>query len=1259
MRILAIRGQNLASLAGSFAVELAAGPLAEAGLILVTGPTGAGKSTLLDALCLALFGEAPRLMGAQGAGLLGTEDELQDKDPRVLLRRGTGEGFAEVDFLGEDGRRYRARWEVRRARRKPAGNLQQAGMRLEDLDAGQVIASRLTETREEVIRRLGLDFGQFTRGVLLAQGDFAAFLRARGDERAELLARVTGTGVYRLLSRAAHQRRAEEEARHRGLEGEQAGVPMLGVEERAALEAETASAEAAWARAEAERQAAEARVRWHDELARSREEERQAREEAARAEADRARAEPIRRALAEVERAEPLRALRSADREAARRLEAARALERTRVEAHGLSGEAAEAAARLRTEAQRMAAAERARSLELRPALEAALRLDALLAEDAPRLDAARAEAEAQAGKLAALEAELEVLRARRAEADGEHRVARAWLEPRAWLSPLRAAWPLLASDLKRALERATTAEQGESYLGPIAAEQRRVAGALEATRARLATEEAEIASLDGALEAVRVELAHTDRGALEARRAALERELQASERLRASAERLAELGREDLAREARQQQAEEDREATRRRLRQVESALEELRELRIAATEAMRQAEAVRALESRRAELAPGRPCPLCGSREHPWAAGLPAVSEADDPRLGLAALEADVETQEQERRELEGALRGAEARLQELGHQAREQAAERARELERGRELLESLPAERRASVPAAADAPEALEQRAALRFGLQAEAAEVDTQLRAVAEALERSQLLGIRLNEAHRRRAKVAEDLRVTDEGLRDVQACLARIQAEASRAREGLAEVAARLGAALAEAPDEVQALADDPEAALEALESVAAEHAQREALAAAATEELARLIPELAARESGLEAARASAAEAARKAAQDAARLEARRAERAALLEGRPTAEVQAEQERRGLEAEASLQAATDGARAAGEALSAAEAEARAAREERAERERERAEIAEALAQGIAAVGLGPEALETALAHPPGWLLERRAELEALQARLDRAQAVLDERVRRREQLERGPGSTGAASADEARTALDQAEALARERLEALERARVGLAQDDRARTRAAELQEAVARSTEAMRVWRELDELIGHGDGRKLQRFAQGLNLANLAELANHHLAGLAPRYALAPSPGERLDLLIVDHDLGDQPRPLPSLSGGETFLVSLALALGLSSLNAGRTSLGSLFIDEGFGSLDGATLQVALGALEALQAGGCQITLISHVPELVERIGHQVRIERVAPGRSRVRVPGEPFGPPLATRPPGEMLG
>jgi exonuclease SbcC len=115
---------------------------------------------------------------------------------------------------------------------------------------------------------------------------------------------------------------------------------------------------------------------------------------------------------------------------------------------------------------------------------------------------------------------------------------------------------------------------------------------------------------------------------------------------------------------------------------------------------------------------------------------------------------------------------------------------------------------------------------------------------------------------------------------------------------------------------------------------------------------------------------------------------------------------------------------------------------------------------------------------------------------------------------------------------------------------------------------------------------------------------------------------------------------PGHDLDLQVIDRDMGDQVRSINSLSGGESFLVSLSLALGLSSLAARDIQVESLLIDEGFGSLDPGTLETALSVLDALQASGRKVGLISHVPGLAERVGVRIQVRPQGGGRSVLRV-------------------
>jgi len=163
---------------------------------------------------------------------------------------------------------------------------------------------------------------------------------------------------------------------------------------------------------------------------------------------------------------------------------------------------------------------------------------------------------------------------------------------------------------------------------------------------------------------------------------------------------------------------------------------------------------------------------------------------------------------------------------------------------------------------------------------------------------------------------------------------------------------------------------------------------------------------------------------------------------------------------------------------------------------------------------------------------------------------------------------------------------------------------------------------------------------WAKLNELIGQADGQKFRKFAQGLTLQKLAQLANQQLQKLSGRYIIIKPDDKVLQLDIMDTFQADNIRSMNTLSGGESFLVSLALALGLSDMAGRRTNIRSLFIDEGFGTLDEQTLDMAITTLENLQASGKTIGVISHVRELKERISTQIQVFKKGNGMSEVAI-------------------
>ena len=224
MRIHTIRLANLNALTGTWEIDLDH-PAYNDNIYALTGPTGAGKTTILDAISLALYGRTPRLARIGKAG-------------NEIMSRHSGTCHAEITFSTRTGR-YRSHWSQHRARRKAGGELQNPKHELADAESGELLATGLKDVAAAIERLTGMDYQRFTRAMLLAQGDFAAFLRAAPDERAPLLEQITGTEIYSRISIAVHERLRDALEQQRQLATETAGITPLDAATHTALTQES------------------------------------------------------------------------------------------------------------------------------------------------------------------------------------------------------------------------------------------------------------------------------------------------------------------------------------------------------------------------------------------------------------------------------------------------------------------------------------------------------------------------------------------------------------------------------------------------------------------------------------------------------------------------------------------------------------------------------------------------------------------------------------------------------------------------------------------------------------------------------------------------------------------------------------------------------------------------------------------------------------------------------------------------------------
>lgn len=599
-----------------------------------------------------------------------------------------------------------------------------------------------------------------------------------------------------------------------------------------------------------------------------------------------------------------------------------------------------------------------------------------------------------------------------------------------------------------------------------------------------------------------------------------------------------------------------------------------------------LQQEQRIHQLEHLRAQLQPGEACPLCGSQEHPAVAAYQA--------LDVSSTQAALEQARQQLAELESegiALRGELAGLEAQLQQGQRQLDEARAALVQHQQAWQQLCAE-------------------------QGVALDDDQQLHAERERHEASLtalLQQLKTLEEHRHQLQQAQQQRQRAErDHAEAVQQLALFDQQQTHERQRQEERAQQLAAQRAELLQQDQALA----AALGELGYSVPEDGEHWLAERSAEWQQWQQDQQ---RSQELAAAERDAEQAARTAQQLAAQWQQRW--QAAGFDARLPLVIHAAPQQALVQAEEQLAAAqrqADALRGREQSLS-----------ER--QEQEQARLAEHLASWQQALAASPFADESTYLAA---LLDdaQRSELSQLRQRLETA---ITEAVTLRaaaaqdvERLQAEPH--GELPLEELDLQLQALAAQLRELGQCQGEIRAQLQGDDNRRASQQSLFADIAKQEQEHDLWQRLNSLIGASDGARYRRFAQGLTLDHLVHLANRQLQRLHGRYQLARRSDGELELEVVDTWQGDTARDCKTLSGGESFLVSLALALALSDLVSHKTSIDSLFLDEGFGTLDGETLEVALDALDSLNATGKTIGVISHVEALKERIPVQLKVHK-----------------------------
>jgi exonuclease SbcC len=1240
MQIISIGGEKIASLAEPFEIKLDEPPLSSAGLFAITGETGAGKSSLLDAMCLALYGNCPRLSGDGTRENVEDVDgqELKSNDPRMALRRGAVKATARVVFRAVDGEVYAAEWMVRRAREKLDGRLQNVERSLTRVTDGKVLATQTTIVTERVVELTGLSYDEFRRTVLLAQGDFDAFLLAKTADRAAILEKVTGTGIYRHISEKVYERyvtaRRELETlvarrgEHRLLTPEEFqelddAIKTLRIKKHAEDEDLTRiraeiNAFEAFKNAQEKLERAELRVATaHTAL------EARAGEMAWLVEWEAARA-------LRVEVKEWDEAIK-ANEDAIKTRDVLVNQRNTQVGVVNTVSEAAATARSKRDEAEKIFKAfagdwTRATTLDasITTATNEVLQAEEQLKIALDQAAIARQTSQELSNQKDAIETAIVTENSKLEKFPGYETFLRSW-------SLLEGG---LQDRIASANELAGWLQEKTSLAESIATDREKVSNcAIEIEKARLLIEEAREKQNGIAAErAALIEANHAD---------VLARLSQAAIDLR------------DLrnasndAREARNGIALSDKRIS-DALHEQEKAATTLDAAKKKAEDASLKIDALRRpVESAdaavtreaaylRKHLSDGEPCPVCQSTTHPvmqdnvLAELARSLRESFEEAVGIQQKALD-DAQAAERAEGDAKRIIAEATLARRGLETRLVTAIEA--FRKAWRLLEIGPLS--GKLPDDPEIPDAafvslFEHVEVWRGKLEADWNRLSALEKTHVEA---GRTIDDQTREITRQQGVEREIVgRISGSETR-----IAALDSDIASALKKISQIDARIRPILAEIGQVVEKFGAGSEDRLEKLRRVfSVLSATRERIDKNRSA-LADLGPEIGRVDAVLSGAVKAESNAVKIRDGRVAALKALIDERALLLGGEATDTHRTRHNEARMRTQAALEQADLIHSDENAKLSAVKSRLEAAESIVASTEARLSTAGATLLAACSTASLSLERVTELLLTPDEKIAQIRESIRQAEEEKAKADGALKEHQDTlKALLEKGLPEKPRHELEAQKSELEKTVAA---RGEDLGRLAERQSADAEARTRLEDLEKEIVAAQGVADTWLPINEAIGSANGDRFAQIAQAVTLGLLVERANLHLQELKPRYRLEVAASE-LALHVIDLDMAGELRTTRSLSGGERFLVSLALALALSNMGTHGALAGTLFIDEGFGSLDSDSLDLAIDALERLQAEGRTIGVISHVQAMKDRIPVQVEVIKAGGGASQVRL-------------------
>lgn len=1215
MKILKLHFKNLNSLVGEWTIDFTAPEYSEQGIFAITGPTGAGKSTILDAICLALYGRTPRL-------------ERINASQNEIMSRQCGECFASLEFQTSSGS-YRTLWSQARARKKADGNLQNAQHVIEDCVNNKTLEDKLSKTPQAVTDATGMDFEHFTRAMLLAQGGFAKFLQSSADERSPILEKITGTEIYSQISKLVHERKTSEENVLNNINARLAGIYLLNTQDIEELQAELEQLTQQITTLISNKSTLEQQQNWlinlqklHDQLVTVQQAQQQLCTQQEQFAADELRLKDAKLfeeinsdiyiQLSELRKqVTTIKANLAVNQEQLPKLQESVTTQQTQVsQVHNkLLNYKTNYALNLKT-------------------LQQVRLLDADILTKQDGLTKVVTKLNASRGELGSLLTQQQDFTKQQLDKQQQQIQIDNYLTKHQADAELLFAYSgicaeldnLLALDKKlksHQVEQISTQEKHDKLIKLIAEQ--------DTEQTKYNIEQGELNSKITQLQQGIQQLANGKSVA------ALKDEILQLNSKHSDYRELAKQLQEkaDLALKLQQVQIELTNEQ--QSITEIKPSLERDKEILDYTNQLLDNLTAQKLLQSKiislsdeRANLQVNQPCPLCGGLEHPYAQGELAVNNELDVQIAQAKtkigqLQAALNT-------LNTQLATNNANIANLSEQQNEL-------ISRQEHLQQSI---------------DNLIGKYSLTIS-QISTVFIHGQSNAITEQINQLNEQIRALQDCEQQYADYQTKLQELEKALHEIKLGVTRLIEQKFASEKHLAELAHEIS----QSSSEYDKLLNQLTTALNShqifaitcdeIPNIKDNLSQRrdtwqttEQQANAIKQELQKLAHQLEQNSSLQIALNRQIIEQQHEVTTLQQSVDTLIAKRKALFGERNTdiAETQWQQELHEFEEKAqAVEAKLNQLEQQQTALIAL------IEKDSVQLQPLQTNQAQQEEQFIARLNL------VNIASEAEFLAKRlsRDEMTAIGQTADNLKQQAIEHTNRLKQTsevltnEQAKQLTNK-TRNELQTEIDNIQTNYEQYNQRIGEIRGQLSANHQAQEQQKDTLAQRDKQQQITDRYRRLHVLIGSNDGKKFRNFAQGLTFDLVVKHANQQLYQMSDRYLLIRDNNAPLELNVIDNYQGGEIRSTKNLSGGESFVISLALALGLSKLSSNKVQVDSLFLDEGFGTLDEDSLQTALDALDSLQRDGKLIGVISHVGALKERINLQIQVEPLSGGVSRI---------------------